>query len=164
MANYAETDVAGTTRRRAKQIIINNPVKRVFGDDLFMHQQPSVTFVMEDRIMMADRSEILIPAGEFTLLLDSNTLSKKYPSIDVKTGVIDTSKTRYGAVIMEMIIDALEDVFVTEGMERDDPSPPEIGQDETGMGSPSPEGSDVPLTPVEPSEDISSGTGSQGEP
>lgn len=162
MANYTHTTEAGTSRRRAKQIIINNPVQKSFDGELFTHQQPSVTFIMEDRIVMADGSEILIPAGQFDLLLNERTLSKIYPSIDVETGEVDEGKARYGAQIMAMIIDGFEDVFITEGRLRDEPVP-DIVDDETDLGSPSTEEPADPPVPVEPEEGVSSGAGAQGE-
>lgn len=117
MSNYMHTTAAGTSRRRAKSITINNPAQPLSADTTAA--TPSVTFVMEDRIIMADGSEMFIPAGNLILNLDQVTLAKKYPSINADTGVIDEAKTRFGAEIMQVIIDALEDVFITEGMARD---------------------------------------------
>lgn len=117
MINYIYTDVPGTSRRRASTIIINNPAKPLNGNTSI--QNPSVTFVMEDRVIMADGSELYIPAGNLVLNLDQETLTKRYPSIDAMTGEIDEDTTRYGGEIMQLIVKALEDVFITEGMLKD---------------------------------------------
>ena len=117
MINYIYTEVPGTSRRRASTIIINNPAKPLNGNT--NTQNPSVTFVMEDRIIMADGSELYMPAGNLVLNLDQDIMTKKYPSIDAITGDIDESKTRYGGEIMQLIVKALEDVFITEGRLKD---------------------------------------------
>ena len=115
MSNYKNTTVAGSVRRRAKQIIINNPADG----------QPSVTFVREDRVILADGSEMFVAVDNMVIAIDDATLSKLYPNYDVETGDIDESKgNRYGGTIVQMIMDGLEDVFITEGIVRDTPPPP----------------------------------------
>lgn len=118
MTNYAATTVPGTSRRRAKDIIIHNPAKAMNNSNI-PPEVPMITFIMEDRIIMADGNETLIPAGELTLKLDAKVLSKQFPSIDTATGEVDNTKMRYGYQLMSMIIDALEDVFISSSMERD---------------------------------------------
>lgn len=111
MANYVYTNEAGTSRRRAKSIIINNPSAN--------NGEPAITFVMEDRILMADGSELFIDAGNLVLPLDNDALSQDYPSINIATGVTNSHNKRNGNEIMAIIMDSLTDVFVTEGRKRD---------------------------------------------
>lgn len=116
MSNYKKTTAAGTKRRRASQIIINNP----------FDGQASVIFVREDRIILADSSSETKPIDNMVVPIDQETLSKLYPSYDVETGEIVESKgNRYGGTIVQGIMDGLEDVFITEGILRDTPPPPE---------------------------------------
>lgn len=139
MTNYIHTTESGTSRRRAKSITINNPAQPLTPPEPVLTYDPlnptaepvlrvpdppiaSVTFVMEDRIIMADGSEVFVPAGNLIISLDEKALAKKYPSINADTGVIDESEARYGAQIMQIIVDGLEDVFITEGMARDSES------------------------------------------
>jgi hypothetical protein len=124
MSNYLHTTKAGTSRRRARSITINNPAQPVVPPEPDSAEAkalptPSITFVMEDRVIMADGSEEFVPAGNLIINLDEAALSKKYSSIDPDTGAIDDTKQRYGSEIMQLIVDALEDVFITEGMARD---------------------------------------------
>ena len=74
---------------------------------------------MEDRVIMADGSDVLMPVGNMVLPLNREALSKLYPVIDVEAGTVDSRDARYGAQIMKIISEALVDVFVTEGAERD---------------------------------------------
>lgn len=121
MANYYHTTEVGSTRRRAKRIIIENPAVPLNPQENEQVETPRVIFVMEDRILLADGKELFVPQGNLFLDLNAETLSKLYPSIDVNTGVTDENKARSGADIMQTIVDALEDVFITEGMARDNP-------------------------------------------
>lgn len=114
MSNYKNTTEAGSIRRRAKQIIINNPAEG----------QAFVTFVREDRVILADGSSMFIPVDNMVLAIDEDTLNKLYPNYDVETGeVVESKGNRYGATILNTIMDGLEDVFITEGMLRDTPPP-----------------------------------------
>ena len=123
MANYKFTDVAGTSRRRARQIVIENPSQKVGATD-DMGKQASVTFVMEDRIIMADGTEMFQDVGMMTVPINEETLGRLYPNYDVETGEVSDKGNRYGATIVSIVMDALEDVFITEGMARD--NPPEV--------------------------------------
>ena len=118
MANYMHTTEPGTSRRRASQIIINNPAQPLI-DDGSAPAVASVKFVMQDRIVMADGSEMFIEVGTLTRNLDADTLAKLYPSVNADTGVINHDSQRYGGQLMAIIIDALEDFFIKEGMEQD---------------------------------------------
>lgn len=126
----------GTSHRRARQIIINNPAKPLTPPEPVLMPNPddpngemtlqvpppptpSVTFHCEDRVIMADGSEMFVHAPSLILNLDDELLKKLYPSVNIETGEIDNTKQRYGAQIVQMIMDALEDVFVNEGMARD---------------------------------------------
>lgn len=119
MANYKFTDVAGTSRRRARQIVIENP-SQVVGATTDTGNQASVTFVMEDRIIMADGTEMFQDVGLMTVQINQDTLSKLYPNYDVQTGNVSGKPIRSGAAIVGTIMDGLEDVFITEGMKRDE--------------------------------------------
>lgn len=119
MTNYKYTDAIGTSRRRARQILIDNPSQPVGATD-DMAAQASVTFIMEDRIILADGKEMFVPVGNMVVSINEETLSKLYPNYDVMTGEVNNDKgNRHGATIVSMIMDALEDVFITEGMARD---------------------------------------------
>ena len=121
MSNYEYTEAVGTSRRRARQILIDNPSQPVGATD-DMAAQASVTFIMEDRIILADGKEIFSPAGNMVVSINEETLAKLYPNYDVQTGAINTDQSsRHGATIVSMIMDGLEDVFITEGMARDNP-------------------------------------------
>lgn len=118
MSNYEYTEAVGTSRRRAKQILINNPAQPLGATA--DTAQASVTFIMEDRIVLANGKEMFVDAGNMVVLVNEETLSKLYPNYDVQTGVINEDKgNRHGATIVSMIMDGLEDVFITEGMARD---------------------------------------------
>lgn len=110
MANYVYTDAAGTSRRRAKNIILNNPSSK--GAAL------SLTFSVEDRIIMADGSEIFIDSGVMVVPIDKDFMARQFPRIDVKTGEV-VSSNRTGAELIKLVSDALADVFITEGMARE---------------------------------------------
>lgn len=120
MANYKFTDVAGTSRRRARQIVIENPSQKLGATD-DMGAQASVTFVMEDRIIMADGTEMFQDVGMMTVPINEETLGRLYPNYDIETGEVSDKGNRYGATIVNTVMDALEDVFITEGMTRDNP-------------------------------------------
>lgn len=120
MANYKFTDVAGTSRRRARQIVIENPSQKLGATD-DMSKQASVTFVMEDRIIMADGVEVFQDVGMMTVPINEETLGRLYPNYDIETGEVSDKGNRYGATIVNTVMDALEDVFITEGMARDNP-------------------------------------------
>ena len=127
MANYKYTEVIGTSRRRARQIVIDNPSQSL-GATADTAAQASVTFVMEDRILLADGKEMFVDVGNMVVPINKETLSKLYPNYDVMTGEVNNDKgNRHGATIVNMIMDALEDVFITEGMARD--NPPVINND-----------------------------------
>lgn len=120
MSNYTYTEAIGTSRRRAKQILINNPAQPLGATA--DTAQASVTFVMEDRIVLADGKEMFVDAGNMVVAIDEQTLSRLYPNYDVQTGVINNAKgNRHGATIVSMIMDGLEDVFITEGLARYNP-------------------------------------------
>lgn len=118
MANFNPSSTPGTTRRRAKSIIIHNPAVPTNLAEGETAPLPSVTFVMEDRVIMEDGNDIFIPRGNMVLLVDSALLATEYPSINSDTGVIDNNNTRYGGQLLEVITKALEDIFITEGMKR----------------------------------------------
>lgn len=121
MANYTYTDAVGTSRRRARQILIDNPSQPV-GATNDMASQASVTFIMEDRIILADGKEMFVPVGNMVVPIDEETLAKLYPNYDAQTGAVNEDKgNRHGATIVSMIMDALEDVFITEGLKVDNP-------------------------------------------
>ena len=120
MSNYTYTEAIGTSRRRAKQILINNPAQPLGATA--DTAQASVTFIMEDRIVLADGKEMFVDAGSMVVPINEDTLAKLYPNYDVQTGAVNESKgNRHGATIVSMIMDGLEDVFITEGMARDNP-------------------------------------------
>lgn len=129
MSNYTYTEVAGTSRRRAKQILINNPAQPLGATN--DTAQASVTFIMEDRIVLADGKEMFIDAGNMIVSINQETLGKLYPNYDVETGEINGSTKRHGATIVSMIMDGLEDVFITEGMAGNTAPEPIVENEQT---------------------------------
>lgn len=119
MSNFTYTDAVGTSRRRARQIIINNPPQEVDAT-ADTAAQASVTFIMEDRFILADGKEMFVPCGNMVVPINEETLSKLYSNYDVQTGELISNTKRHGATIVSMIMDGLEDVFITEGMKRDE--------------------------------------------
>ena len=115
MSNFTYTDAVGTSRRRARQILINNPPQEV-GATADTAAQASVTFIMEDRVILADGKEMFVPCGSMVVPINAETLTKLYSGFDVQTGELVGKAKRTGATIVSMIMDGLEDVFITEGM------------------------------------------------
>lgn len=111
MPNYQYTTEAGTERRRAKQVVINNPIS-------LDNWTPSLTFSEEDRIIMADKSEKFIDAGLLTVAITPDKFTKLYPQFDVETEQI-RGEPRTGAELLKLMFDALADIYITEALERD---------------------------------------------
>lgn len=120
MSNYTYTEAVGTSRRRAKQILINNPAQPL-GATADTAQQASVEFIMEDRIVLADGKEMFVPCGNMIVPINEETLAKLYSNFNAQTGEVNGTTKRHGATIVSVIMDGLEDVFITEGMARDNP-------------------------------------------
>ena len=72
------TNEAGTSRRRAKRVIIENPSDK--------YLKPTITFVEEERIIMADGTEKLVEVGQSIIPIDETVLALEFPQFNVETG------------------------------------------------------------------------------
>lgn len=115
--NYSYTTEPGTTRRRARRIIIETPAEPI--DITKPREFPTIIFETEDRVILQNGKEIFVPGDNVTLVITPEILMKQYASIDMKTGTIDTTKMRRGYEIVEVCMKALGDTFITEAMEQD---------------------------------------------
>lgn len=115
--NYSYTTQPGTTRRRARRIIIETPAEPI--DITKPREFPTIIFETEDRVILQNGKEIFVPGDNITLVITPEILMKHYASIDMKTGTIDTTKMRRGYEIVEVCMKALGDTFITEAMEQD---------------------------------------------
>ena len=115
--NYSYTTDPGTTRRRARRIIIETPAEPI--DITKPREFPTIIFETEDRVILQNGKEIFVPGDNVTLVITPEILMKQYASIDMKTGTIDTTKMRRGYEIVEVCMKALGDTFITEAMEQD---------------------------------------------
>ncbi len=124
MPNYLHTNEVGTKRRRAKSVQINNPIS-------LTEWTPTITFVEEDRIILKD-SEEFIDAGILPVAITQDKLTKLYPQFDVETGQ-PKGEPRTGAQLLALIFSAFADIYITEAMERDNPTiqPPQPTQQAT---------------------------------
>lgn len=112
MANYSYTTEVGTERRRAKAVLINNPIS-------LTEWNPSITFMEEDRLILKD-SERFVDAGNLVVNITPERLAKTYPQIDVETGK-PTGKVHTGKELLDMIFSAFADIYINEAMARDNP-------------------------------------------
>lgn len=115
--NYSYTTDPGTTRRRAKRIIVDSPAEPI--DPSKPRAFPTIIFETEDRVILQNGKEIFVPGENVTLVITPEILMKRYASIDMATGSIDVTTMRRGYEIVETCMKALGDVFITEAMEQD---------------------------------------------
>lgn len=99
--NFTYTNEPGTSRRRARRIIIDNP----------SNGTPVVTFETEDRIIMLDGKETFVPQESVIVPIDMQLFTTMFSKVDIETGKESKTK-RSGAEIMKVIMPALTDVFV----------------------------------------------------
>ena len=110
MPNYLYTNEPGAARRRAKRVIIENPSSN--------NWMPYITFVEEDRIIMADGTEKFIEVGQLTVHLDESVLAAKFPQFNIETGET-TQETRLGNELLMSIFQQLADTYITLATRRD---------------------------------------------
>ena len=108
--NYLYTNEVGTSRRRAKRVIIENPSDKDW--------KPTVTFVEEERIIMADGSEKLVEVGQLIVPIDETVLALEFPQFNVETGET-TQETRLGNELLISIFQQLADTYITLATRRD---------------------------------------------
>ena len=108
--NYLYTNEVGTFRRRAKRVIIENPSDKDW--------KPSITFVEEERIIMADGTEKLVEVGQLIVPIDETVLALEFPQFNVETGET-TQKTRLGNELLMSIFQQLADTYITLATRRD---------------------------------------------
>ena len=108
--NYLYTNEAGTSRRRAKRVIIENPSDKDW--------KPMITFVEEERIIMADGTEKLVEVGQLIVPIDETVLAIKFPQFNVETGET-TQETRLGNELLISIFQQLADTYITLATRRD---------------------------------------------
>lgn len=110
MPNYLYTNEPGTARRRAKKVIIENP-----SSDNWM---PYITFVEEDRIIMADGTEKFIEVGQLTVHLDESVLAAKFPQFNIETGE-KTEESSLGKDLLASVFQLIADAYITMASNRD---------------------------------------------
>ena len=108
--NYLYTNEAGTSRRRAKRVIIENPSDKDW--------KPTVTFVEEERIVMADGSEKLIEVGQLIVPINEEILALEFPQYNVETGET-TNESRRGGELLASVFQQLADTYITLAARRD---------------------------------------------
>ena len=108
--NYLYTNEVGTFRRRAKRVIIENPSDKDW--------KPTITFVEEERIIMADGTEKLVEVGQLIVPIDETVLSLEFPQFNVETGET-TQETRLGNELLMSIFQQLADTYITLATRRD---------------------------------------------
>ena len=108
--NYLYTNEAGTSRRRAKRVIIENPSDKEW--------KPTITFVEEERIIMADGTEKLVEVGQLIVPVDETVLALEFPQFNVETGET-TQETRLGNELLMSIFQQLADTYITLATRRD---------------------------------------------
>ena len=108
--NYLYTNEPGTSRRRAKRVIIENTSDKDW--------KPTVTFVQEERIIMADGSEKLVEVGQLIVPINETVLALEFPQFNVETGET-TQETRLGKELLMSIFQQLADTYITLATRRD---------------------------------------------
>lgn len=108
--NYLYTNEAGTSRRRAKRVIIENPSDKDW--------KPTITFVEEERIVMADGSEKLIEVGQLIVPINEEILALEFPQYNVETGET-TNESRRGDELLASVFQQLADTYITLAARRD---------------------------------------------
>ena len=106
LANYYFTNEAGTVRRRANEIRILFPTEK--------QGEPVVTFIEEDRAVLADGNEMLVPTGGQRSYPVSQLLSLAFPQIDLETGTVN-GEPRQGFQLFQLLQKALVDIYITTG-------------------------------------------------
>ena len=108
--NYLYTNEVGTFRRRAKRVIIENPSDKDW--------KPMITFVEEERIIMADGTEKLVEVGQLIVPVDETVLALEFPQFNVETGET-TQETRLGNELLMSVLQQLADTYITLATRRD---------------------------------------------
>ena len=108
--NYLYTNEAGTSRRRAKRVIIENPSDKDW--------KPMITFVEEERIIMADGSEKLVEVGQLIVPINEEILALEFPQYNVETGET-TNESRRGGELLASVFQQLADTYITLAARRD---------------------------------------------
>lgn len=121
--NYLYTNEVGTFRRRAKRVIIENPSDKDW--------KPTITFVEEERIIMADGTEKLVEVGQLIVPIDETVLSLEFPQFNVETGET-TQETRLGNELLMSIFQQLADTYITLATRRDISEQSPIATDSVG--------------------------------
>lgn len=111
MANYLFTDTPGTTRRRTPEIILRFPDCGT----------PTVTFVEEDKVILADGKSMLIPTGVRRVInIDNDFMQKVFAKRNIETGEVTTG-SHTGADIFAAVFSSIADVYIQTGIEADAP-------------------------------------------
>ena len=120
---YLYTNEAGTSRRRAKRVIIENPSDKDW--------KPTVTFVEEERIVMADGSEKLIEVGQLIVPINEEILALEFPQYNVETGET-TNESRRGGELLASVFQQLADTYITLATRRDVSEQPSVETESVG--------------------------------
>ena len=121
--NYLYTNEAGTSRRRAKRVIIENPSDKDW--------KPMITFVEEERIIMADGTEKLVEVGQLIVPINEEILALEFPQYNVETGET-TQETRLGNELLASVFQQLADTYITLATRRDISEQSPIATDSVG--------------------------------
>lgn len=110
MANYLFTDTPGTTRRRTPEIILRFPDGGT----------PTVTFVEEDKVILADGKAIFIPVDARRVInIDSDFMQKVFAKRNIETGEI-VGGERIGLELFGNVFSSIADVYIQTGIEADE--------------------------------------------
>ena len=115
--NYSHTTEAGTTRRRARKVIIDFPADPL--DPKQPKAFPTIIFETEDRVILQNGKDIFVPNDNVTLVITPEILMKEYANINMESGSIDMTDMKRGYELVEQCMQILCNVFVTEAMEDD---------------------------------------------
>lgn len=92
MPSYTPTTNPGDTRRRARQVLILNPLNSI----------PSVEFLEQDVVRVADGEKALENLGGVTVAIEGDELAFSFPildpSTDTDTGAVATTAQAFALV------------------------------------------------------------------
>lgn len=114
--NYNFTNKAGETRRRMCTATLRNPAKPLVGEN---NDVPSVTFIEEDRVILANGKELMNPVGNLIINIDEKMMMAMIPRFNQETGEIDYENQRLGAELVAETVANIGDLYIHTAMARD---------------------------------------------
>ena len=110
MANYLFTDTPGATRRRTPEIILRFPDGGI----------PTVTFVEEDKVILADGKAVFMPVDARRVInIDNDFMQKVFAKRNIETGEVTTG-SHTGAELFANVFSSVVDVYIQTGIEHDE--------------------------------------------